>query len=67
MTDTDDLLRIAREAAWAAAHELRSRIGAVSVLRAKSSPTDPVTEADEAAEAAVRRLLSELRLSLIHI
>ena len=58
MSGHEQLLEIAREAAELAAAELRSRVGKVSVLRAKSSPTDPVTEADEAAEGAVRKMLA---------
>lgn len=59
--DLDGLLGVAREAAKLAAAELVARVGKVSVLRAKSSPTDPVTEADEAAEGAVRALLAKAR------
>jgi myo-inositol-1(or 4)-monophosphatase len=59
--DPEVLLGVAREAAAVAAAELSSRVGKVSVLRAKSSPTDPVTEADEAAERAVRDLLASQR------
>ncbi len=59
--DLEGLLGVAREAAKLAAAELVARVGKVSVLRAKSSPTDPVTEADEAAEGAVRTLLAKAR------
>lgn len=59
--DPGVLLGFAREAARIAAAELAQRVGRVAVLRAKSSPTDPVTEADEAAESAVRRFLASRR------
>ncbi len=64
MSEPDDgqLLAVAREAAQAAASVLldyRGRVaGAVST---KSTPTDPVTEADVAAEEAIRRVISERR------
>jgi myo-inositol-1(or 4)-monophosphatase len=64
VSETDDwqLLAVAREAAEAAASVLldyRGRVaGAVST---KSTPTDPVTEADVAAEEAIRRVISERR------
>ncbi len=61
MSGHDELLAVAREAAELAAAQLSARVGKVSVLRAKSSPTDPVTEADEAAESAVRALLARKR------
>lgn len=57
--EPEALLEIARAAAQAGARELTARSGKVSVLRSKSSPTDPVTEADEAAEEAIRSVLLE--------
>jgi myo-inositol-1(or 4)-monophosphatase len=57
-----DLLAVAREAAEAAAIELRGRFGQVAEdVHAKSTPTDLASEADLAAEAAIRRLLAERR------
>ncbi len=59
--DENGLLEIAREAAQAAAAELRARFGErPSDVHAKSSPTDLVSEADVAAERAIRSVL-ELR------
>jgi myo-inositol-1(or 4)-monophosphatase len=56
------LLEIAREAARAAADELRPRFGSrVSNVRSKSSPTDLVSEADVAAERAIRDVLADRR------
>ncbi len=53
---------MAIEAADAAAGELMSRFGRrAKDVRAKSGPTDLVSEADVAAEKAVRRLLAERR------
>jgi myo-inositol-1(or 4)-monophosphatase len=57
----DELLAIALDAARAAAAELLPRFGARLQVRAKSSPTDLVSEADEAAEAAIRAVLGERR------
>ena len=58
----DELLAVAHEAARAAAAELRPRFGHRQPgIRAKSGPTDLVSEADLAAEAAIRRVLSERR------
>jgi myo-inositol-1(or 4)-monophosphatase len=60
--DEQELLTIAREAAQAAAAELTQRFGhAVANIHAKSTPTDPASEADLEAEAAVRRLLAQRR------
>jgi myo-inositol-1(or 4)-monophosphatase len=60
--DEQELLSIARDAAHAAADELRTRFGEVAQgVHAKSTPTDLASEADLAAEAAIRRLLSERR------
>jgi myo-inositol-1(or 4)-monophosphatase len=56
------LLAIAEEAARAAAAELLTRFGSrQNALRSKSTPTDPVSEADLAAEAAIRAVLHEHR------
>ncbi|MGO9904050.1 MAG: inositol monophosphatase family protein [Solirubrobacteraceae bacterium] len=58
----DELLAVAHAAARAAAGELRARFGhVVHGVRAKSSPTDPVSDADLAAEAAIRRVLARER------
>lgn len=63
MTDADDeLLAVAHEAARAAAAELMQRFGhRQRDVRAKSGPTDLVSEADVSAEAAIRRVLAERR------
>ncbi len=64
MTDRDledELLAVARDAARAAAAELMPRFGAVHETRAKSSPTDLVSDTDVAAETAIRRVLGECR------
>jgi myo-inositol-1(or 4)-monophosphatase len=56
------LVAIAEEAARAAAAELLARFGrGQSAIRSKSTPTDPVSEADLAAEAAIRRVLLDRR------
>jgi myo-inositol-1(or 4)-monophosphatase len=58
----DELLAVAHEAARAAAWELLQRFGhSLEGIRAKSSPTDLVSEADLAAEAAIRRVLAQRR------
>jgi myo-inositol-1(or 4)-monophosphatase len=57
MTDAD-LLAIATEAARTAGELLLQRFGRERVLATKSSPTDVVSEADLAAERAIRALLS---------
>lgn len=56
----DMLLAVAEEAARAAAHELTSRAGDLQALRvdSKSTATDPVSEADVAAEDAIRAVLA---------
>ncbi len=61
--DTESqLLAVAQQAASAAAGELTARFGhGQADIRAKSSPTDLVSEADVAAEAAIRRVLAERR------
>jgi myo-inositol-1(or 4)-monophosphatase len=63
MADTqEELLAVAHEAARAAAAELRSRFGREQRgVRAKSGPTDLVSDADLAAERAVRRVLADRR------
>ena len=56
------LLDIALEAASAAADELRARFGGrVGGVHTKSTPTDLVSEADVAAESAIRRVLADRR------
>ena len=56
------LLGVAREAAEAAAVELRARFGGQAQgVRTKSTPTDLVSEADLAAERAIRAVLAERR------
>jgi myo-inositol-1(or 4)-monophosphatase len=64
MSEPDDgtLLAIAETAARAAAAELVPRFGRRHEgVRAKSGPTDLVSDADLAAESAIRRVLSDLR------
>jgi len=51
--DTDELVRIAVDAAEAAGRLLLARQSEVREAATKSSPTDPVTEADRAAERLV--------------
>jgi myo-inositol-1(or 4)-monophosphatase len=56
------LLAVAHEAAEAAAAELMPRFGrSAGGVRAKSTPTDLVSDADLAAEAAIHRVLAERR------
>jgi myo-inositol-1(or 4)-monophosphatase len=58
----DELLTVAHEAARAAAQELMSRFGGdARGVRTKSTATDPVSDADLAAEAEIRRVLGERR------
>lgn len=60
--DEAELLEVAIEAARAAADELLPRFGArARGVHTKSTPTDPVSEADVAAEHAVRRVLKDRR------
>jgi len=59
--DELELLAVARDAAEAAAVELRQRFGAARGVRTKSTPTDPVSDADLAAEHAIRTVLAERR------
>ena len=57
-----ELLAVARDAAEAAAVELRRRFGeSARGVRTKSSPTDLVSDADLAAERAIRAVLAERR------
>lgn len=57
-----ELLDVAREAARASADELMPRFGHRQAdVRSKSTPTDLVSEADVAAERAIRRVLAERR------
>ena len=57
-----ELLAVARDAAAAAASELRERFGQrAEGVRSKSSPTDLVSNADLAAESAIRAVLAERR------
>lgn len=58
----EELLEVAREAARAASAPLLAAFGGRGrALRSKSTPTDPVSEADLAAERAVRAVLAERR------
>jgi myo-inositol-1(or 4)-monophosphatase len=60
--DEDALLAVATTAARAAADELLPRFGhRQEGVRTKSGPTDLVSDADVAAETAIRRVLSEQR------
>ena len=60
--DERQLLAVAREAAVAAADELRRRYsGPARGVRSKSGPTDLVSDADLAAEAAIRSVLGARR------
>jgi myo-inositol-1(or 4)-monophosphatase len=60
--DEHELLDVAAEAARAAAAELRPRFGHRQAgVRSKSSPTDLVSDADVAAESAIRSLLARRR------
>lgn len=57
-----DLLAVARDAAEAAAAELRQRFGErARGVRSKSTPTDLVSDADLAAESAIRSVLAARR------
>jgi myo-inositol-1(or 4)-monophosphatase len=60
--DEHELLAVARDAARAAADELTSRFGRTAVgVRSKTTPTDLASDADLAAEAAIRDLLARRR------
>jgi len=61
LSDTAALLAVAREAAQAGAAAVVERVGNHGLVRTKSSATDPVTEADEAGEAAIRAVLAARR------
>jgi myo-inositol-1(or 4)-monophosphatase len=56
-----ELLEVAERAARAAAVELMKRWGGPLTVRTKSTDTDPVSEADEAAEQAIRDILGRER------
>ncbi|HEX8120846.1 MAG TPA: inositol monophosphatase family protein [Solirubrobacteraceae bacterium] len=58
---SDDLLDLATEAARVAGALLAERFGAEVAVVAKSTPTDLASEADLAAERAIRSLLAEHR------
>jgi myo-inositol-1(or 4)-monophosphatase len=60
---TSELLDVARAAAEVAGALLLERFaaGAAGAVMTKSSPTDPVSEADEAAERAIREVLAARR------
>ena len=57
----NDLLRLAEEAARAAAAELMKRWGGPLNVSTKSTDTDPVSEADVAAEQAIRTVIARER------
>jgi myo-inositol-1(or 4)-monophosphatase len=60
--EEEELLAVAHEAAEAGAAELRPRFGGQARgVRTKSTPTDLVSEADLAAEAAIREVLQSRR------
>jgi myo-inositol-1(or 4)-monophosphatase len=61
LDDERELLEVALEAAHAAARELRARFGSPTGVRTKSSPTDLVSDADVAAEHAIRAVLARRR------
>jgi myo-inositol-1(or 4)-monophosphatase len=57
----DELLAVALIAARAAADELVARFGSELTVETKSSLTDPVSDADVAAEHAIRKVLAQHR------
>lgn len=59
--DPQALLALALRGAAAAGAELRARYGSIEGLGTKSTVTDPVTDADRAAEALLLRLIDEER------
>jgi myo-inositol-1(or 4)-monophosphatase len=59
--DHDDLLALACTAAVAAGDLLAGHSGRPAVLATKSSPTDVVTEMDQAAERLIRQLIAARR------
>ena len=62
-TDMRELLAIAREAALASGELLRERFeaGRERRIASKSTPTDPVSEADLASQRAIRALIAQRR------
>jgi myo-inositol-1(or 4)-monophosphatase len=61
-TGEQELLQVAIEAAWAGAAALMTHFGGrASGVHAKSTPTDLVSDADVAAEAAIREALARRR------
>ena len=61
-TEERELLAVARDAAEAAAAELRRRFGErARGVRTKSTPTDLVSDADLAAEQAIKSVLADRR------
>ena len=58
---SDELLELATEAARLAGGQLAERFGDVVAVVSKSTPTDLASEADLAAERAIRELLEERR------
>lgn len=62
MPPEEQLLAVAERAARAAGAELMARFGGEALgVRTKSTPTDPVSAADLAAEEAIRRVLGDER------
>ncbi len=63
VSDPSELAKLAQEAARGAGELLLERVstGAEAEVRSKSTPTDLVSEADLAAERAIRQLLRERR------
>jgi myo-inositol-1(or 4)-monophosphatase len=59
--DDAELLDVAVEATHAAAGELLKRFGNTGGVRTKSTPTDLVSDADVAAESAIRSVLAKRR------
>ena len=60
--DESELLGVAHEAARAAASALRARFGGRQTgVKAKSTPTDLVSDADVAAESSIRAVLEDRR------
>ncbi len=61
MSEEDDLLELAVRAARAGGDALLAHAGREIKVSAKSSPTDPVSDADLASESAIRELLRTAR------
>jgi myo-inositol-1(or 4)-monophosphatase len=59
--DPAELAELAREVATAAGRQLLSRGGRPEVVATKSSPTDVVTDADQAAEELIRQRIGSAR------